>query len=227
MTFQVTPVNFLNDQDTNRPLESGIVLPFANDPIGSYLYYDCIIGVALDSGIVVHNRLPQVDRTPDTLGAISYDDPNLNQEISNGVSLKCLDQYTDIMQRMGHSRYWFRMWGQAIRVGYKVPIPRLITIAGVTAIPYDKNPQWAYNRIIPGSNFGGVFLWHGVWSQWYTTSTPPINNTIPVADPSALVTATNFPLGNPELPNGIQVPLSTSDDNATQPPPAPGFFVGG
>ncbi len=224
MPFQSGSVGPVTNEDRGV-LGKGILLPWSDNPEGSYLYYDCTIGVALDSGIVVHNRLPQVNRASDTLGSIPYDDPDMNKEIVKGVNLKCQDQYADIMQRMGHSRYWFRLWGRAIRVGYKVPIPSIKTIGGVVAIPYDKNPQWAYNRVAPGGNFGGVMLWMAQWSLWYTTLTPPVNNVIPVADPSALVTSRDFPNGEPKLPDGIQIPLTQPDDNARSTPQT-GSFLG-
>lgn len=197
-----------SDVDKNTPVEQGIDIPWSSDPAGSYVYYDCAVGVMLDSGIVVHNRLPQVSRGTDTLARTSLDDPNLDQLTGYGVNLRCLDQYQDIVQRMGHARYWFRIWGQALRVGYQVPIPGIRTIGGVTAIPYDKNTQWAYNSIAPGANYSGTILWRAQWSLWYTTAVPPVSNTVPAADPSAHIGGTSQP------PATIQAPFSQADDDA-------------
>jgi hypothetical protein len=198
-----------NDQDIdNQVFEQGLLLPWASDPAGSYVYYDCTVGAMLDSGIVVHNRLPQVDRTSDTLSSADIDDPNLDKITNLGVNLKCQDQYKDIVQRMGHSRYWFRLWGQALRVGYQIPIPGIKTIGGVKAIPYDKNPQWAFNRIAPGCNYGGVILWHAQWSLWYTTDTQPVNQKIPAVD---LLAHTS---GEVKPPSGVQASYTSPDDSA-------------
>ena len=204
----------VSDIDNNDLVEQGIFLPWSSDPAGSYLYYDCTVGVMLDSGIVVHNRLPQTNNTADSLSSAFLDDPNLDQITDMGVNLKCQDQYTDIVQRMGHARYWFRIWGQALRVGYQVPIPGIKMIGGVQAIPYDKNPQWAYNRIFPGGNYGGLIMWHAVWSLWYTTLVPPTSQDIPAADPSAHIT------GDAVLPTGIQAPWSQVDDDAVASAPS-------
>lgn len=204
--FQVGQSNI----DGDSVLERGIFLPWPSEPEASYLYYDCSVGVMLDSGIVVHNRLPQVNNLPDSLSSAFLDDPNLDGINGSGVNLNCRDQYQDIMQRMAHARYWFRIWGQAIRVGYKVPIPGLKTVGGVSVIPHDKNPQWAYNSIMPGGNYGGVVLWRAQWSLWYTTLVPPTNQTIPAADPSAHIDATAAPV------TAIQSPWSQADDNAQQ-----------
>jgi hypothetical protein len=214
-----------NNVDSDQTIENGLNFPWPADPAASYVYFDCAIGSMLDSGIVVHNRLPQVNRLPDTLAQLALDDTTLETFTGPGVNLKCQDQYADIVQRMGHARYWFRIWGQALRVGYQVPIPGIKLIGGVPAIPYDRNPQWAFNRIAPGGNYGGVILWHAVWSLWYTTAVPPTSQTIPAADPSAHIN------GQTPLPkDGIQAPYSAADDNAVPSAPTaqpPGFFVGG
>ena len=194
--------------DAGEVLERGVFLPWSSDVQATWVYYECAVGVMLDSGLVVHNRLPQVDNDADTLASCKLDDPNLDKLTGFGVNLKCKDQYEDILQRMGHARYWFRLWGQALRVGHKVPIPGITTIGGVKAIPYDKNPQWAFNVIAPGGNFGGVILWHAAWSLWYTTLKPPTSQTIPTANPSAHIKA------DAKLPAGIQAPFSQKDDNA-------------
>ena len=198
-----------SNTDANEVLEQGTLLSWASDPAGSYVYYDCAVGVMLDSGIVVHNRLPQVNRVPDTLASTYLDSADLDKITDRGVNLTSKDQYQDIVQRMGHSRYWFRIWGQAIRIGYKVPIPGIKTIGGVPAIPYDKNPQWAFCGIVPGGNYSGVILWRAQWSLWYTTAVPPTSQAIPAADPSAHITGATPP------PAGMQAPFSQADSNAT------------
>lgn len=197
-----------SDVDRGTNVEQDNVIPWARNPQASYIYYDCAVGTMLDSGIVVHNRLPQVNNAFDTLASIALDASDLDTATGLGVNLKCNDQYADIVQRMGHARYWFRIWGQALRVGYQIPIPGIKLIGGVAAIPYDKNPQWAYNRIFPGGNYSGVILWHAVWSLWYTTASPPTTNYVPAADASAHISGTATP------PGGMQAPFSRADDDA-------------
>lgn len=197
-----------SNTDDNRNLEYNVGLPWAKSGSASYLYYDCTVGVMLDSGIAVHNRLPQVNNLPDTLSSMFIDDNIFETITDKGVNLKGSDQYTDIVQRMGHSRYWFRMWGQALRIGYTVPIPGMKTIGGVPAIPYDMNPQWGFNRILPGANYSGLVLWHAQWSLWYTTLVPPNNQNLPAIDLMGHIT------GEQKPPSVLQVPYSQSDSNA-------------
>jgi hypothetical protein len=198
-----------SDRDSGREVEADAGLLYVGDPVGSFRYFECQVGVMLDSGIVVHNQLPQVNNAPDTLAATDLDSDGYPFVTNLGVSLKCKDQYADIVQRMGHARYWFRIWGRAARVGYQVPIPGIRTIGGVPAIPYDKNPQWACNSIVPGGNFGGVIMWRAEWSLWYTTAVPPTSSAIPAADPTAQV------VGSPDPPPAeMEVPVSLPDDSA-------------
>lgn len=209
------PNDSVSTGEDNTLVEQGIGIPWPSDRRASYVYYECMIGTMLDSGIVVHNRLPQVDRIADTLSSTTLDAADLDTITIAGVNLTSRDQYTDIVQRMGHSRYWFRIWGRAIRVGYQIPIPGIKLIGGVPAIPYDKNPQWAYNAIVPGGNYGGTVLWRAQWSLWYTTVTPPINQKIPAADPSAHIS------GNTKPPALIQAPYSQPEEKAAQAPAKP------
>lgn len=202
--FQVGKSNI----DSNKVIEQDITFPTSSDPAASWVYFDCAVGCMLDSGIVVHNRLPQIDNRPDSLASTFLDDPNLDTLVGPGVNLKCMDQYTDIVQRMGHARYWFRIWGQALRFYNRIPIPGIKTIGGVPAIPYDRNPQWAFNRIAAGGNYGGIILWHAQWSLWYTTAVPPHSNQIPEADAAGHIS------GDAVQPKSMQVPFSIPDDNA-------------
>lgn len=199
-----------SDIDNNLVAERNITIPTVNSVEATWVYFDCNISVMLDSGIVVHNRLPQVDREADALSINSlYGSAAYEKTLdATGVNLKCKDQYTDIVQRMGHARYWFRLYGKALRIRYQIPIPGIKFIGGVPAIPYDKNPQWAYNSIVPGGNFGGVIMWRAEWSLWYTTATPPILQTIPASDPSGHITGTS------QQPRETQAPFSEADDNA-------------
>jgi hypothetical protein len=200
-----------SDVDSGEVLEKGILIPFASDPEASWVYFNCVVSTLLDSGIVVHNRLPQVNNDPDTLGSAALDAKNYDLITNLGVNLECEDQYTDVVQRMGHSRYWFRLWGQALRVGYRVPIPSLKSVGGVAVIPYDKSPQKAFNRIVPMANYSGAILWHAAWSLWYTTAVPLRSQYIPEHDPSAHISGTE----EPPL-NGFQAPFSPVDDNAVK-----------
>ncbi len=194
--------------DNNEEIERYIPIAWSSNPVGSYLYYDCTVGVTLDSGMVTHTPLPQSNSGIDTLAVDNIDTNNFDRITGPGVNLKSLDSYKDIVQRMAHSRYWFRLWGQAIRIGHRVPIPGIKTIGGVQAVPHDNNPQWAFNRIMPGGNFSGLILWHAQWSLWYTCATPPNSNDIPEINPGAHIT------GTARTPDNIQSPFSRQDSNA-------------
>lgn len=197
----------VTDVDAGLLIENNIGIPIAVDNDATWVYFDCTISVMLDSGIAIHHPLPQVDRGIDTISSNGYGSDDFNQ-LTNGVNLECINAYTDITQRMAHPRYLFRLFGRALRIGKQIPIPGLVSIGGVPAVPYDNNPQWGYNSIAPGGNFGGVILWRAEWSLWYTTLTPPTSNFIPAADPAAQIA-----LGVEEL-DAIQSPFSQTDDSS-------------
>lgn len=203
-----------SSQDSLNPIaETGNGTPWPATTAANWVYYESAVECMLDSGIVVHNCLPSVNNAPDTLGTSVFASAKFDRQLG-GINLTSNDQYKDIVQRMGHARYWFRLRGRALRVGYPIPIPTLKSVGGVPCIPHDNNPQWAFNRVFPGANYGGVVMWHAEWSLWYTCAVPPVSNNVPVADPSAHVTGTMPP------PAVMQFPYSMVDDNvvAATPP---------
>jgi len=150
--------------------------------------------------------LPQVNNNADTLASCFISDPNIDKITGRGVNIISNDEFTDTIQRMAHSVYWFRLYGQAMRIGLQVPIPGLKTVGGVQAIPHDANPQNAWNKIV--GNYSGLPLWHAYWSLWYTVAEPPTSQQVP---PSNLA---QHIAGDVKLPDGMQAPFSTPDDLA-------------
>lgn len=176
------------DEAGGLPVESGITLITPTER-ANWVYYDVALGCVLDSGIAVHRALPQVDNTWDTLGSCDINDPDIDKLTGRGVNLVSHDKFEDLAQRMAHSQYWFRLWGQAMRIGEQIPIPSLKTVAGEIAVPHDRNPQWAYNKIV--GNYSGQVLWYAQWSLWYTLihapkqqQAPPQNLAQHIADKS-------------------------------------------
>ncbi len=201
-----------NFDAAGQAVERNVNIPFATDAQANWVYYDVSIYCYLDSGIVVHNHLPQYDSDPDTLASCFISDPNIDRITGRGVNLISEDTYEDVVQRMAHSRYWFCLMGQAMRVGQQVPIPGIKTIAGVPAIPFDETPQIAYNRIV--GNYSGYPLYHAVWKLWYTTAKPPKQQQPAPPNPGLFISGTT------PLPKGMQAPFSQPDDEAesVQPP---------
>ncbi len=210
----------ISDADTlGSNVESGVFLPFPSDPQATWMYYDCTLSSYLDSGIVVHNRLPQVNNAFDTLASCDIAVPTIDSLKGLGVNLLSNDAYTDIVQRMAHSRYWFRLWGQAVRVGLQVPIPAAVKLGdGTKLIPHDENPQHGYNRL--AGNWSGFPVYHAVWSLWYTTLTPPKVKVAPVAPNLAAH------IGDvSKLPTSVQSPFSQPDDESVQQVPSLGAAI--
>lgn len=197
-------VGISNVYPPGTPIEAGVKIPTPLDR-ANWVHYDIALECMLDSGIVVHRRLPQVDQTPDTLASCDIADSNADMLKGLGVNLKSNDTFQDVVQRMAHSQYFFRLYGRAARLGEQIPIPSLKYIAGVAAVPYDTNKQFAYNKIV--GNYGGQVLWQAEWSLWYTLASAPKTQQAPPQNLSQHIDAT-------PRPEGMQAPLSIPDDNS-------------
>lgn len=194
-----------------NPVEQGIKLSWA-DPTSSWVYYECGIECYLDSGIVVHRHLPQSDPNADTLSSCDVTDSDLRTKIDAGVNVKSVDDFADVRQRMAHSVYRFRLFGQAMRVGYQVPIPGLKKVGGVNAVPDDEQEQYAVNWI--SGNYSGVILWRAEWSLWYTVTVPPTEDQPAPDNLAAQIDGDELP------PDQMQAPYSQPDDEAENSAPA-------
>lgn len=204
----------ISDVDTGEVVEAGLKLPWCIDKEFSYLDYQCWIECELDSGIVVHRIVPQSVQGFDSLGSEDLSDTGI--ELANsakGVNLTSQGNYTNIVQRMANSVYRFCLKGFGRRAGYQIPIPRLVSIGGVPAIPDDEKPQRASNRIV-ANNFG-IPIYMAVWELWYTTAVPPIKAQAPPPNLAQHIGA----ISEADLPTGLQVPISLKDANAV--PAAP------
>lgn len=218
--FQVGVSDFDNSGTT---IESGVKVPVPDDENANWLYYDIAILTQLDSGIVVHRTLPQVDVDAATLASCTVGDKNIDQITGKGVNILSQEKFTDIVQRMGHARFWFCLFGEAMRIGQQVPIPGLKTVGGVPAIPFDENPQVAFNKNV--GNYSGAILWYAKWELWYTVAVPPKAQQLPPRNLSQYIDS------DQTLPNGLQAPFSFPDDEAKPFNPIPqnnaGNAVGG
>ena len=75
------------DPDAAGTVEDKFLLPWPQDPNASWIYYNCTVVTVMDSGVVVHNHLPQVNPSPASLASCLFDDPNL-VNLTGGVNLR-------------------------------------------------------------------------------------------------------------------------------------------
>jgi hypothetical protein len=206
----------VTDVDTGAQPEIGLGAPWLFDPEVSFMDRYDWIEVELDSGIVVHRPLPQSAQDFDTLGQGDiYNKDFAGQTDTNGPNFKSNGTYTNLVQRMAASRYRFCLKGWCLRAGYQPCIPTLLEIAGVPAIPDDDPPQKVVGPIIVGNN-SGIPIYYAAWALWYTTAVPPVQVQLPPPSLAQHIAADD------ELPDRIQIPVSTRDQNSTQNKPPPG-----
>jgi hypothetical protein len=186
-----------------RP-EVGIGVPWVVDPEFSWLDYQCSLEVFLDAGQALHKCLPQQVSPVDDLGGVDVMNYNQAARSVTGVNLASLSKGADVIQAMATSTYTFRLRGFARRAGYQIPIPKLLTVAGVAATPAQQ--QWAVNDLI--GNMMGVPIWLARWDKWYYVSLPP-----KTAQPSPPNLAEHI-TGTVKPPNQMQVPVGGPDQNS-------------
>jgi hypothetical protein len=228
----------ISDSDNGPLIEQSLTTPWVINPVVSWLDYRCWIEVHLDAGIVLHKILPQAAQDVDTL-AIALADPtsptikpnppaiqpaslgtvdldqfkgSQNPQDPGAINLKSVGTYKDFTQRMATSTYRFVLRGYGLRAGYQVPVPGLISVAGIPAIPDGK--QWSLGNPLVGA-YGAVPVFYNEWELWYLVSVPPRYQQKPPPNLAQHVTA------DQQLPNGIQVPYSQTDQNSTPGPVEP------
>lgn len=210
------------DADTGVQPETRLQLPWALNPETSWLDYRCWLENMLDPGMVLHKPLPQKASTPDDLGSVAMDDGGIDKA-RGGVSLTGTG-VLDVIQRMATSTYAFALKGWGLRVGFEIPIPRLVSVGGVDAVP---GIQRAYNMIV--GNFAGVPVFYAQWNLEYMISSSPGVSSPGLGGASLVGAPVPF---NPalhirpdaELPEGIDFPDSQTDQNSTPAAPPPRAF---
>lgn len=199
---------FDQDPGLDSP-EAAIVLPWNSDPVVSWLAYEIWLECRLDAGMVRHKPLPQAAAPVDTLAAAYIDRPKYGP-FAGGTNVGAQSRVLDVIQRMATSTYRFLLRGYALRAGYQVPIPGLVSIAGQPAVP--DGEQWGYNRLV--ANWNGIPVFFAAWSLPYMVaiapaSTPGAPTYAPVpANPALRMRA------DVELPDATLVAVTTKDERA-------------
>jgi hypothetical protein len=197
----------VTDVDDGSPIEQGAYLPWVADPEATFLSYEMWLECHLDAGIVVHKTLPQGTAGIDTLAVGIATDYRLAAN-KGGMNTKSVGTFTDVVQRMATSRYQFVLRGHGLRMGYQVPVPGLVSIAGVPAYPGEI--QWSLGNRLVG-NYSGIPMFFNAWELWYEVALPPRVQQVPLPNLGEHIQ------GGAQLPSpstGIQVPWSPQDQNS-------------
>lgn len=190
----------VSNTETDSNVEQGLTVPWFVDPENTWVAYNCWLECHLDSGMALHRPLPQKPQAVDTLSPLDLDDAGFASS-TDGVKLKSSGSFADLVQRVATSEYRFALRGYAVRAGYKVPIPSLKSIGGVTATP---ERQQAHNVVV--GNLSGVPLYLAVWEIWYIVALPPKADQAVPDNLAEHIAGDAVP-----PPDGMQVPCSEPD----------------
>ena len=208
----------ISNLDTGENPEVAGVWPWLSAVEASWLEYRNWVEVILDAGMALHKPLPQKAQRVDTLANGFIHDFTFNK-LKVDTNLQSLGDYADIIQRMATSDYRFALRGYAVRVGYKIPIPGIKTIAGIPATPAERQEVTGPYLI---GNSSGVPVWAARWDLWYYVGEPP--QQAQEAPPNL---AENI-RGNVKLPDTQQIPISQPDQNSVVALPSSGprgYFI--
>lgn len=218
-TSQSTPYKIgVSDLDNGGIApEAGLTIPYTIDPEFTFLAYNTWIECYADSGIVTHRPLPQGTYPFDHLGNEDlYLASGLDKVRGTGPNIASRGNWTDIVQRMANTRFWFCLKGFAYRVACQPVFPFLKSICGQPAIPDDAIPQKTIGPIVVGNN-SGVNVYYAAWASWYTIAkSPPVSGKLIVPPPNYAERTNTSPA---TLPKGIQIPLTMPDQNSVKSAP--------
>lgn len=170
------------------------------NPEFSWADYNCEIFAELDPGLAIHKPLPQADDVADSFATLDYQDAEYPKS-QKDYTLKSNSTGSDVVQRMATSTYRICVRGFAIRAGYPIPIPGLVSFAGKTPTPLYPQRVWRQSQ----ANISGIPINFARWELWYQLSVPVTDDTIDKypADPSSGMTANNTPPADIKVPEGV------------------------
>lgn len=183
--------------------EAQLTFPWLKVPEATWLGYSCRIECTLDTGLALHKPLPQSPQQIDTLATYDLGVAG-SAKIEKGENLVSAGTFTDIIQRMGTSEYQFTLIGEGMRAGFQVPVPGLVSVAGVPAIPIR---QWVRGNQIVG-NFYGIPLFYNAWELVYVVTLPPRGKQLPPPNQAMHIAA------DQPLPDECNVAIAPNDYNA-------------
>jgi hypothetical protein len=187
------------DPDSGQSPDSGITLDTLLAPEVSWLNYQCWFETELDPGTALLKSLPQASYPIDTLSSVdAY--ATTAQSAKGSVNLTSQSKQADNVVRVTTSTYKVTLKGYGVRVGYDIPVPGLVSWAGVKPVPgkqWDSGPQ-----II--DQYCGIPVYLVAWKLEYFVPVPPA---VPAgqrqfAPPNlgAMIADTNTPSAKVQIP---------------------------
>jgi hypothetical protein len=142
------------------------------DPDASWVAYQVAIEIDEDDRLAVHkplNAANTVATNQDSSGSAAggANDVMVGAQVENAAT-SVSAKIPDVIQRLSAPTYKIRLSGRAIRLGYRIPTPRLVTVGGVTVTQRRDNSREGQMSAV-----GGVpFYWKVFEVEYICPSTP-------------------------------------------------------
>lgn len=198
--------NIYDPDDQSRP-ELSVQFPGCPSPDQAWLNYGCWFELQLDPGTSLHKPLPGGTFAYDSLStpASAGDAGAAVESVLGGTNLKSSSTQSDYAVRAATSTYKVTLKGFGVRAGYTIPVPGLVSFAGITPVP-TKWQKVIGDKLV--GNFNGIPIYFKYWELPYLIPVPPIGPTqLPPPNLAAHIGATT------PVPSTIPVPQSLPQPN--------------
>lgn len=189
------------DPDSGQSPDESVRMQGLPSPEASWLNYEIDFITELDPGIALHKALPQSNDLTDTLASVDVFGAKSESHTTYGVNTVSKSTGSDVLQRMATSTYRVALRGFGVRLGYKVPVPGLLSFGGSAVSPAKQVVIGP--RIV--ANYSGVPVYLTAWLLWYDVPAPPRQQQTAPPNLAAHIGDISSP------PRTIGVPISESE----------------
>ena len=156
------------DPDKGTSPEIGAVVDVLPEANLSWINYQCWFETELDPGTAILKSLPQATYSVDVLSSVDAYSANA-QGATGSVNLASKSKQSDNVVRATTSTYKVTLKGYAVRIGYDIPVPGLVSWAGVKPIPGKQHVSGP--QIV--TQYCGVPVYLTMWTLEYFVPVPP------------------------------------------------------
>jgi hypothetical protein len=162
--------------------------PPLQNPEGSWVYYRLEVNYEEPRGRYARHR-PLAGTVSDTSGPDAFGSVGALRSARRNSPASARTTQADILQEIGAPEPVVYLEGMATRIGEGVPMPRLISFRGMTAV-LNRVVRWKEAQV---GRWGDLRIMKAVWRQEYLLEKPPVGVLPRAADPLLNADGDNAP----------------------------------